>query len=199
MVSDGFVQVPHALLESLSSAALRLWITVRKSTGERLDPCWAAQKTLDTWMRCGKTARHVSSGIRSAQRELEREGLFVVKRRGPGQSAFRWALWPGTKGDAELRRLFDRNQIPERLHRSVRARRDASVLSGGPREDAMTPREGVQRSRLSGRQRPAKQNPLNRNLETGCVPSRKTTMRGSREPLDIETVIDAKSGRLRPK
>lgn len=170
MAGDGFVKVPNALPESLSAVALQLWIFVRRATGERLEPCWASREKLDTWMRRGKAASHVSSRLRSALRELEQEGLLAVKRRGPGQSALRWALWPGAKGDSELRQLFDGNQIPQNLYQEVLlARRDASVLSERSREDEAIPRDRVPRSRLPGRQRPTKQNQLNKTLETGRV------------------------------
>ncbi len=168
MATEGFVQVPHALIDSLPDAELRLWIVLRQATGERLQPCWATLETLDTRMRRGRTAKHVSSRLRFAQRELRKRGLLVVMRRGPGHSAYRWALWPGTKGDSELQRIFDANRIPRKLYQHVLARRDASVLSERSREDATVPGDKAPRSRVSGRQHPAKQNPLNRTLQTGA-------------------------------
>ena len=187
MVTEGFVQVPHTLINSLPDAELRLWIIVRRATGERLDPCWATLKTLDKWMRCGRASKHVSSRLRFAQRELRKKGLLVVKRWGPYQSAHRWALWPGTKGDSELQHMFDAKQILRKLYEHVLARRDASVLSERSREDATVPGDKAPQSRLSGRQHPAKQNQLNRTLQTGAQENPKLSQDNKRTEQEQTT------------
>lgn len=54
-----------------------------------------------------------------------------MRRRGPGQSALRWALGPGVDGELELVALRDRDQIGDALFLEVQSRRDGSVQSDG--------------------------------------------------------------------
>ena len=128
----GFVRLPNALLDDgeISNPALRLWSLIRRRNGEReYRPCWEAAETLAA--RLGPSGRYLSSRFRAAQRELVARGLLVVRRRGPGQSALRWALGPGVDGELELVALRDRDQIGDALFLEVQSRRDGSVQSDG--------------------------------------------------------------------
>lgn len=128
---QGFVRLPNALLDApLSNAALRLWALIRRRNGEReYRGCWESAATLAG--RLGPEGRWLSSRFRAAQRELLACGLLIVRRRGPGQSALRWALGPGADGELELVALRDRGVIAEAEYRDALARRDASIPSHG--------------------------------------------------------------------
>ncbi len=136
-MSGGFVKLPNEFLDdaSLPDRAVRLWACVRQRNGETdCKGCYESAISLNGRMCAhgrrllpnqhngGAKGQHISSAFKRAQRALVDRGLLLVLRRGPGQTALRWALSPGADGELELGELLKRGVIGEQEFQATRAR-----------------------------------------------------------------------------
>ena len=135
-----FVMVPISLIRcpDLSDTAIRLWALVRGRNGEKeFKGCFESAARMSQALRprqrtrCRVLTSEVPTCFKRAQQQLLSHGLLVVKRRGTGKTALRWALVPHAHGDIELRELFRRGDIGDQDFQSIQARRAVSNLLGG--------------------------------------------------------------------
>lgn len=125
-MKDGFTQIPNLLVEdsTLTPDQLTVWIAIRRSNGAPgkrgvLKGCYRSLETLSERVSGPPMPTHAPGSLKRTVKALRTRGLLAVRQRQAGQTALRWAIWPGPEGDAELAALLEAHEIDDAQHQRV--------------------------------------------------------------------------------